>query len=122
MLNIFNRERVKPITIALILIGLAALLFGGYRFVDAALQIQNNLAFQLEQSGGEVSPQSDAEAQMLVSTGLEYRELLRRRNESLMVLGGGIVLLAVGWLGADVLNGRRKDKGELAGRESRANT
>jgi len=122
MLKIFSREQIKPIAIAIILVGLGALLFGGYRFVDAALRIQNNLTFQIEQKGNEIAPQSQAEAQMLFATGVEYRELLAQRHQSLMILGSGIVLISLGWLGADILNGRRKNKEALTPRESPANS
>jgi hypothetical protein len=103
-----NSEQLRPFLMALVIVGIVALLFGAYRFVDAATRIQNNPAFQVQSNGQTVSPQDMGTAEMLVSSGLAYRELVRQRNEALVIGGVGLVMLSLGWLGNDVIRSRRK--------------
>ncbi len=103
-----NSEQLRSFMLALMLIGVAALLFGAYRFVDAATRIQNNPAFLMQSSGQTVSPQDAGTAESLIAAGMEYRRLVGQRNEALIIGGAGVILLAVGWLGSDVLKSRHK--------------
>lgn len=93
---------------ALIIVGILALAFGAYRFVDAAVQIQNNAAFKAENSGQETVIQDQTQGQLLFAAGIQYRKLLAQRNEAMIIAGAGLVILAGGWLGNDVLRARSK--------------
>jgi hypothetical protein len=104
----FNSEQLRPFMLAFIIVGVVGLLFGGYRFVDAALQIQNNQAFQIQQSGQEIAPQSQSDAQGLFAAGVQYHALVQQRNEGLIIAGAGLVMLSVGWLGNDIIGSRHK--------------
>jgi hypothetical protein len=108
MLRKINREQLRPFTMALIIVGIVALLFGAYRFVDAATRIQNNQAFQIQSSGQPISPQDNGEAQSLIASGIEYHALVGQRNESLVIGGVGLVLVSLGFLGTDLLRSREK--------------
>jgi hypothetical protein len=111
MLKIFNREKLRPFLLALMIIGVLALALAAYRYLDAWTQLQNNQAYQFEVNGQTASPESEAMAQSLIAAGMEYRRLNLQRNEALMIGGSGLVLLALGWLGSDLLSGKRR-KGE----------
>jgi hypothetical protein len=101
-------EQLRPFMLAFIIVGVVALLFGGYRFIDAVIQIQNNQSFQVQQSGQEVAPQSAGEAQGLFASGVQYHALVGQRNESLVIAGAGLIMLSIGWLGNDAIRSRHK--------------
>lgn len=103
-----NLEQLKPFAMALIIIGVLALFFGVYRFVNAALLIQDNPAFKAQSNNQTVAPQSQEEAQILVSAGMQYRQLVGERNDALIIGGAGLILLALGWLGNDFIKSRQK--------------
>jgi Ca2+/Na+ antiporter len=108
MLRKINREQLRPFMMALIIVGIVALVFGAYRFVDAATRIQSNRAFQIQSSGQEVAPQDNGAAQALIASGIEYHALVSQRNESLIIAGTGLVILSLGFLGNDLLRPREK--------------
>lgn len=103
-----NGEQIRPFMLAFIIVGIMALLFGGYRFVDSATRIQNNAAFQAKNGVQTISPENQAGAQVLFAAGAEYRDLLGERNEAIIFIGAGLVLLSLGWLGNDIIRSRHK--------------
>ncbi|MBL8164592.1 MAG: hypothetical protein JNJ61_21560 [Anaerolineae bacterium] len=108
MLKTFNREKLRPFALALMIIGVLALVLAAYRYVDAWTQLQNNQAYQVEVNAQTVTPENEAMAQTLIAAGMEYRRLNLQRNEALMIGGGGLVLLALGWLGSDLISGKKR--------------
>lgn len=108
MFKTFNREQLRPFTLALMIVGALALALAAYRYVDAWTRLQNNQAYQIEVNGQTVAPESEAMAQMLIAAGVEYRRLNLQRNEALMIGGGGLALLALGWLGSDLISGKKR--------------
>lgn len=106
MKNIFKSEQIKAILLAIIIIGFVLVAFGAYRYIDAALQLNNNIAQRTHASGEDISNLSTGEAQMLMSADIKRRELLQQQNYALIFAGAGLVLVAVGWLGGDFLVAR----------------
>jgi hypothetical protein len=115
MRRFLNRDQIKPLLIAVMLVGVAGLLIGLYRFIDASNQLQSNPAF-LAQSGGSppVNVGSQEEATALIAASIEMRRLQGQRNEAVIFIGAGVALTALGWLGLDFLRPRRKKKAEAS--------
>jgi hypothetical protein len=106
--RLVKAEWIKPTLYALLIIGIAALLFGAFRFLEATVNIQNNMAHQIQSSGQQVDPQSESEAMQLMSADLERRAFDRQRDQALIIAGAGLALIALGWLGNDFVSLRRK--------------
>jgi hypothetical protein len=106
--RLVNAEWMKPALYALLIIGIAALVFGVFRFLEATVNMQNNLAYQIQASDQEIDPQSEGEAMQLMSADLERRALDRQRDQALIVAGAGLALISLGWLGNDFVSIRRK--------------
>ena len=114
MRQLFKYETLKPVFYALILIGLALLLFGFYRFVSAAQAIPNNFAYKSHAQNVAVQQIDEATARVLMSADLDLRELERRQSESVILIGAGVVLTAMGWLLNDVVRSRRRRQNATA--------
>ena len=99
-------EQLKSVTIALMLLGLVALLFGLYRFATLTQSQNENAAYQIRQQDSTVQLQNQADAQMLMSADLDLRNIQRQRNEAAVIIGVGVALLSVGWLGNDLIRSR----------------
>ncbi len=103
-----RRDWINAAFLTLIIIGLALALFGAYRFIDTSLRLEDNPAHQLIVSGETIDPQSRAEARGLVAADIERRQLLYDRYIGILAGGAGLVTLAVGWIGFDILRHRRQ--------------
>ena len=101
-------EQLRSVMIALIMLGLVALLFGLLRFVTLTQAQSENAAYKVRQQNGAVQLQSQADAQMLMSADLDLHDIQRQRNESAVIIGAGVALLAAGWLGNDLIRGRTR--------------
>jgi hypothetical protein len=107
MKKILNSEQIKAFTLAVILVGFGLAMFGAYRYLDAALQLNNNIAQQIQTAGEDISNLSNGEAQLLMSADIQRRELLQQQNYSLIFAGVGLALVAAAWLAGDFLAARR---------------
>ena len=105
---ILDRLLFTAIIGGLLLAGYAAL-----RYVDLANRLSGNMAAQIHESGGEVELESKGQAQGLMASDIERRRLVAEQFTMMVVGGVGLALLGLGWLGADILRGRRK-KAEAA--------
>jgi heme/copper-type cytochrome/quinol oxidase subunit 2 len=108
MTQVLQRDGLRIVLMALVLIGIVLVLIGIFLFVDAALRLQNNPAYQASLGGEPLALGSDAQAQGLIAAGMEYRRLLAQRNNALIIGGAGLVAGAFGWLGYDFVRGRRR--------------
>lgn len=106
MKQVFNYEKLKPIFYAFVLIGLALLVFGFYRFLTASQAIPENFAYRYHQQNTAVQSIDEATARVLMSADLDLRDLERQRSESVIIIGAGVVLTAFGWLVNDVSRSR----------------
>jgi hypothetical protein len=114
---LLSRENLRSVTIALILLGLLALGFGGVRFVMASQAREANYAY-LQRAKGDTLQLSEEQARVLFSADMELRTLERQRNEGAIFIGVGVALVALGWLGGDLL--RKKPVALPAGHQSAA--
>jgi len=110
--GILDRLLFTAIIGGLFLAGYAAL-----RYVDLANRLSGNMAAQIHESGDEVKLESKGQAQGLMASDIERRRLVAEQFNMMVVGGVGLALLGLGWLGADVLRGRRK-KAETASSNS----
>jgi hypothetical protein len=111
MQRIINHEWTKSVCLALMLLGVGALLFGFWIFLNNSQQIQDNLAYQVKQqqaNSSETLQLQSSEAQALFSADLKLRDLERNRSIAVVVIGGGVILTAVGWLANDFVRSRRR--------------
>lgn len=104
-----NRDFINGLLVAVMAAGVLLALFGGYMVVNASLALEDNYAQILRESGVETEADSAA-VPGLVSADLARRELERQRSSGLMLMGGGLVLLAGGWITHDFLRGRGKKR------------
>jgi hypothetical protein len=105
-----ENEWFRGLVIAFLMIGAALILYGIYQFVDATVQIQNNIAYQREVNGSDAQTITDAEAQMFLMADIQYRTLSIQRTNSLVYGGIGLSLMALGWLGYDISRSQRRKR------------
>lgn len=116
-----SRDTFKPLMLAILLLGVGLLAFGLYRFVsnsqalDASLAqtaaLEASLQQQIAASGGTPAPGDpavDAAGRMLFSASMGQRQLAEDRMQGVIILGAGVVLTALGWLGYDLLRGKKQ--------------
>ncbi len=108
----FSRENLRPILLALMILGVVGVIFGFVQFVSMSQRLEGNLAYQIQSSGQTINP-DNAEAQALMASDIEMRAILLERSRAVVLLGVGIVLLSVGWLGNDFLRRRQPGSGTL---------
>ncbi|NDJ62901.1 MAG: hypothetical protein GYB67_17400 [Chloroflexi bacterium] len=90
----------------MIIIGFGLGIFGILLLVTASNGIEQNIAYQTQQSGQEIAP-SEAEALALLAADVELRELRQQRNFALIFAGAGLILIALGWLSLDAVRRRQ---------------
>ena len=108
MRQLFKYDTLKPVFYALILIGLALLLFGFYRFVSISQAIPQNFAYRFHEQNTTVQKMDEATGRVLMSADLELRRLERERSESVAIIGAGVIITALGWLTNDFARSRNK--------------
>lgn len=108
MRQLLSYEKLKPVFYALILIGLALLLVGFYRFISTSQAITANFAYRYHQQNTTVQAIDEATARVLMSADLDLRDLELQRNEAVIVIGAGVVLTAFGWLLNDFFRSRHQ--------------
>lgn len=103
-----NKEWIRGLLVALIIIGVGLAAISAQQFIDATLRLQDNTTYQTRSSGEEVTIESQTEALMLMGEGVEFQRLTAQRNNALIIGGVGLVILAVGWLGYDIARSKRR--------------
>jgi len=102
MKRVLSSELARSLMLALILVGIVMTVFGIVQYVRLTGDINANIAYQINARGEEINPQTMTEGQMLMTAGMELRELDHQRDISLIVGGSGLVLIALGWLGREL--------------------
>ncbi len=92
-----------------IIVGILLAVYGGWRYVDLSNQLAANPAAQIHQAGGEVELESKSEAHGLMAADIERRRLVTEQRNMMIAGGAGLALLGLGWLGYDILRGRRRN-------------
>ncbi len=98
-----------------IVVGILLAAYGGLRYLDLSNQLTANPAAQIHQEGGEVELESKSEAQSLMAADIERRRLVAEQHNMMIAGGAGLALLGLGWLGYDILRGRRRKQAEHSG-------
>ena len=108
MRGLFNTELIERLLFTAIVLGILLVGYGAFRYLNLSNQLSGNTAAQIHEAGGEVELQSKAQAQGLMAADIERRRLVADQY-NMMVLGGiGLALLGFGWLGNDIMRGRRR--------------
>lgn len=107
--RIIDHEWTKPFCMALMILGVGGLFIGFWAFVNASQQIESNPAYQIKQQASDQQAPVDQSAALgLMSADRELRELQAGRNQAVIVIGVGVILTALGWLGLDFIRSRRR--------------
>jgi hypothetical protein len=112
--KIFTQERINALIAALVIIGVALLLVGVWRYVDATQRIASTEAPPIATGATGLEVQTPEQAQGLIAAGMQKRRLEQQQNESLIMAGVGLALLASGWLSYDLVRARRKPQANAA--------
>lgn len=116
MKRILNHDLAKPFALALILIGVGLIAFAVFRYAQTSYNIGQNFAFQRqvqsESEGADIALQNESEARVLMAEDMELRDLVRERNNTFVVGGAGLIVLAVGWLLNDLVNSNQNTKNQ----------
>ena len=97
-----------------IVVGILLAAYGGLRYLDLSNRLAANPAAQIHQEGGEVELESKSEAHGLMAADLERRRLVAEQRDMMVAGGIGLALLGLGWLGYDILRGRRRKQDEAS--------
>lgn len=120
MNRILDYELVERLLFTAIVVGILMAAGGAIRYLMINNELSENLAAQIHDDGGEVAVESKSQAQGLMASDIERRRLVSEQF-NMMILGGiGLALLGLGWLGMDIVRGRRKRA--APGDESSAST
>ncbi|MFZ4825902.1 MAG: hypothetical protein ACOYLB_00965 [Phototrophicaceae bacterium] len=95
--NIFSQEWVKGVAYTLLAIGIAWALYSTWQFGKTEIALRGNSAYQIHQSGEEISPQTPTEQALLVASDIERRKLEAERWDAITAIGGGLIVLSLGW-------------------------
>ena len=115
MRGLLNSELIERLLFTIIIIGILLIAGAGYRYLDISNQLSGNPAAQIHEAGGEVELESKAQAQGLMAADIERRRLLTEQYNMMVIGGAGLALLGLGWLGYDMMRGRRR-RSELNGK------
>lgn len=108
MRALLDTELLEKLLFSAIVIGILLIAGAGWRYLDISNQLAGNMAAQIHDDGGEVTVESKAQAQSLMASDIERRRLVAEQFNMMIVGGIGLALLGLGWLGYDILRGRRR--------------
>ncbi len=122
-----NRDTFKPLMLAVLLVGIALLVFGLLRYITNAQALQESrdqiakleaiYQEQVQTNGGQPDtndPATEAAGRGLFSASMGQRKLEGDMWQGAVIMGAGVIVLALGWLGYDMLRGKRKAADEPA--------
>ena len=108
MNRLIDSELIERLLFTAIVIGILLAAGGAIRYVMLQNQLAGNAAAQLHDEGGEVEIESKSQAQGLMASDIERRRLVAEQFNMMIVGGVGLALLGMGWLGTDIIRGRRR--------------
>ena len=117
MRNLLGAEWLRGVLFALVALGLLMALLAAWRYVSADRELEGNLAQVIRSSQLNVSPQTVNDAQGLVGADIARRDLLAQQFNALMLGGGGLVLLSLGWLGLNLARTLRRRESLVSSKE-----
>lgn len=101
MRELLEADWLRAVFLAPVVTGALLLALAAWSYGSAERELQGNLAHALAGVELNVSPGAISEAQGLVASDMARRDLLQQQNVALMAGGGGLVLIAAGWLGVN---------------------
>ena len=108
MRRLFDSELMERLLFTAIVVGILMAAGGAIRYFMLQNELSTNQAAQAREAGGEVAIESKGQAQGLMASDIERRRLIAEQF-NMMILGGvGLALLGLGWLGTDIIRGRRR--------------
>lgn len=114
MRGLFHSELIERLLFSAIVVGILLAAGGAVRYFILQNELSTNLAAQIHGEGGEVAIESKSQAQGLMASDIERRRLVAEQFNMMLVAGVGLALLGLGWLGMDIIRGRRKRMSPLA--------
>ena len=108
MNRILDYELTERLLFTAIVVGILMAAGGAARYLMINNELSANLAAQIHDDGGEVEIESKSQAQGLLASDIERRRLVSEQFNMMIVGGVGLALLGFGWLGTDIVRGRRK--------------
>ncbi len=108
MRNVIFTGILDRLLFTAIVVGILLAAYGGLRYLDLSNQLAANPAARIHQAGGEVELESKSEAHGLMAADIERRRLVTEQRNMMIAGGAGLALLGLGWLGYDILRGRRR--------------
>ncbi len=108
MRGLLNTDFIERLLFTSIVIGILLVGYGAWRYLELSSQLSGNMAAQIHQDGGEVALESQAQAQGLMASDIQRRRLVSEQFNMMIIGGIGLALLGLGWLGYDILRGRRR--------------
>ncbi len=109
MRNVIFTGILDRLLFTAIVVGVLLAAYGGVRYLDLSNQLVANPAAQIHQAGSEVELESKSEAHGLMAADIERRRLVTEQRNMMIAGGVGLALLGLGWLGYDILRGRRRN-------------
>ncbi len=100
--RVANADWLRGIFTVLVVAGLLIAGYAAWRYFDADRELQGNVAQVILSRQQAVSAGSSGEVQGLVGADVARRELLPQQYDVLMLGGGGLALLSLGWLGLNL--------------------
>lgn len=101
-------ELIERLLFTAIVVGILMAAGGAIRYLMINNALSENLAAQIHDGGGEVAIESKSQAQGLMASDIERRRLVSEQFNMMIIGGIGLALLGLGWLGTDLVRGRRK--------------
>ena len=108
MNRLLDNEMIERLLFTAIVVGILMAAGGALRYLMIYNELSANLAAQIHDDGGEVEIESKSQAQGLMASDIERRRLVSEQFNMMIVGGVGLALLGFGWLGTDIVRGRRK--------------
>lgn len=105
-----SKRIANGVLVIIILLGFAIGGYGVYQYVDAELKLRDNEAEKLIDSGQEVELNNFNEGYELFKATVERDKLHDQRADALPYMGVGMAVVAVGWLGYELIPVLRKNR------------
>ena len=108
MSRLLNAEQLRSVTLAVIILGVIALIAAAFVYFNASAQLSNNAMEQRLQSEVPPEAQTGAEGAALLAAGAARLRLQQQQGVGIALAGIGVVLIAGGYLVRDIITARRR--------------